>query len=466
MMSLTAMAGMALAAGAITQPNIIVIFCDDLGRGDLSCYGQKQYRTPNIDRMAREGMRFTDFYVVSPACSPSRASLLTGCYPVRVGVPQVLNPDSPTGLALEEKTLAEPLKEVGYKTAIFGKWHLGVKNLGPLNQGFEKFTGIMYSHDMWPQNPRGKWPPLWLYQDGQPAKEMKTLEDQAELTGTLTKEAVKWITDNKQNPFFLYLAHPMPHVPIAVSPAFSGRTGKGLYADCITELDDSVGQILKTLKKERLDKRTLVVFTSDNGPWNPYGDHAGSTGGLREGKGTGFEGGVRSPGIFWWPGTIPARKVCREPATVMDIFPTAVKAAGAKLPGVKMDGRDITPLLTAQEGAKSPHDRIFFQYPGDLLAVRSGDWKLILPHRHRHQKEAPGKDGFPAGEVMQPIELSLFNLRKDPFEKTNLAAQHPDVVERLMKIVEEGRQDLGDTLTGRKGSGVRPPGKVKVTQEP
>ncbi len=460
MIPLASFAGMALAAGALSQPNIIVIFCDDLGRGDLSCYGQKDYKTPNIDQMAKEGVRFTDFYVVSPACSPSRASLLTGCYPARVSVPQVLNPDSPTGLALEETTLAESLKETGYKTAILGKWHLGVKNLGPLSQGFDKFSGILYSHDMWPPNPRGKWPPLWLHKDGKPVNEMMTLEDQAELTGTLTKEAVKWISDNKRNPFFLYLAHPMPHVPIAASPAFAGRTGKGLYPDCITELDDSVGRILRTLKKERLDRKTLVVFSSDNGPWIPYGAHAGSTGGLREGKGTAFEGGVRTPGIFWWPGRIPPGQICSEPATVMDIFPTAVKAAGAQLPKVKMDGRDITPLLIGQPGAKTPHNHIFFQYPGDLLAVRSGDWKLILPHKHRHQKEAPGKDGFPSGEVMKPIELSLYNLRADPYEKNDLAASNPDVVERLMKVVETGRNELGDTLTGRKGSEVRPAGRV------
>jgi arylsulfatase A len=451
------------SAGTAAKPNIVVILCDDLGYGDLSCYGQQSYQTPNIDKLAQDGVRFTDFYAVSPACSPSRASLLTGCYPVRVGVPQVLNPDSPTGLALEETTMAESLKEAGYRTAAIGKWHLGVNNLSPRHHGFDEFFGLPYSNDMWPPNPNGKWPDLWLEDNEQKAGQVTTLTDQGRLTQAYTDRAIKFISSSQRSPFLLYLAHSMPHVPIAASPAFLGKTGKGLYADCITEIDSSTGQILHALKRQGLDKNTIVVFTSDNGPWLPYGAHAGSSGGFREGKGTSFEGGVRVPGIFRWPGKFKAGLVSDQPVTMMDIFPTVARAAEAPLPKAKIDGKDLTPLLTGETTAHSPHPWIYFYWPGELQAVRSGDWKLHLPHSHRRQKGEPGQDGRPSGEATEKIGLSLFNLKTDPAETKDVSAQQPEVMKRLMRIALKGRWELGDTLTGSKGREVRPPGKVEAT---
>ncbi|MFN8218637.1 MAG: sulfatase [Fimbriimonadales bacterium] len=454
-------AGLAALALAVASrpPNVVVIFCDDLGFGDLSCYGNRAYKTPNLDRMASEGMRFTNFYAASPACSPSRAALLTGCYPVRVSVPEVLGPDSETGLNPQETNIASMLRPLGYATACVGKWHLGVKNLMPTRQGFDTFFGLPYSHDMWPANGKN-WPPLWLYKDDAPIEEIKSLDDQAQLTKKYTSFASDFIRANKNRPFFLYLPHSMPHVPLAASRSFLGKSGAGLYGDVIQEIDWSVGEILKTIRQAGLDKNTLVFFSSDNGPWRPYGDHAGSTGGLREGKGTTFEAGFREPGIFRWPGKIPAGSVSNEVATTMDLLPTIASLAGAKLPEAKVDGHDIRPLIFAEPGAKTPWKWFYYYWPDQLQAVRSGDWKLHVPHKHRHQTEPAGRNGKPAGEVTAEIGLALFDLSKDPAESTNVADQHPDVVRRLMRLIEIGRRELGDTITKAKGTDVRPPGKV------
>lgn len=453
-----------LAALAMTvasrPPNFVVIYCDDLGYGDLSCYGNRAYKTPNLDRMAREGTRFTSFYVASPACSPSRAALMTGCYPVRVSVPEVLGPDSKTGLNPEEANIASILRPLGYTTACVGKWHLGVKNLLPTRQGFDTFYGLPYSHDMWPPN-RNAWPPLWLYRDEKPIEEVRTLGDAAQLTAKYTRAATEFIRANRGRPFFLYLPHSMPHVPLAASERFLGKSGAGLYGDVIREIDWSVGEILKALRQNGLDKDTLVVFSSDNGPWRPYGDHAGSPGGLREGKGTTFEAGFRVPGIFRWPGKVPAGAVCDEVASTMDLLPTFAALAGAKLPEAKIDGHDIRPLISGEPGAKTPWKWFYYYWPDQLQAVRSGDWKLHVPHKHRHQTEPAGRDGKSAGEVTQEIELSLFDLSKDPTETTNVADRHPEVVQRLLRMIAIGRKELGDSITKTKGAEVRPPGKVE-----
>jgi len=304
------------------------------------------------------------------------------------------------------------------------------------------------------------WPKLYLHRDTEPVEEVKSLEDQAELTGKYTRASIDFIKANRSKPFLLYLAHSMPHVPIAASKRFAGKTGKGLYADTITELDWSVGEVLRTLKKEGLEENTLVVFASDNGPWLPYGDHAGSSGGLREGKGTSFEGGFRVPGIFRWPGKVRAGQVRDEIVTTMDVLPTVASLAGAKLSDVERDGADVSSLLFS-ESEDEVRPWFFYFWPGELQAVRSGDWKLHVPHSHRHQKGAAGKDGKPAGELTEKIGLSLFNLASDPGEQADVAAQNPDVVRRLMRMVEIGRRELGDTLTGVKGGGVRPPGRVQ-----
>lgn len=452
-----AIAGLLLAAAP--PPNIVVIFADDLGYGDLSCYGNKCYRTPHLDRMAKEGIRFTDFYVGSPGCSPSRASLLTGCYPTRVSVPQVLGPESKTGLNREETNLANMLKRRGYATACVGKWHLGVGNLMPTRQGFDKFFGLPYSNDMWPVN--GKtWPPLKLFQDEEPIETIDSMEKQATLTERYTASAVDFIRANRARPFFLYLAHSMPHVPIAAGRRYAGKSGKGVYADVIQEIDGSTGEVLKALRESGVERNTLVFFSSDNGPWRPYGDHSGSTGGLREGKGTTFEAGVRVPGIFRWPGKIPSNQVSKEVAATMDLLPTVAKLAGGQLPDRKIDGHDISQLLFGGDEAKSPWKWLYFFWPAELQAVRSGDWKLHVPHRHRHQTDPAGVGGRPAGEVTREIGLSLFNLAKDLAETTNVADEHPEVVRRLMRMIEIGRRELGDSITRSAGTEVRPPGRV------
>lgn len=450
----------AIAIASISRPpNIVVIFCDDLGYGDLSCYGNRAYRTPNLDRLAREGMRFTNFYVGSPACSPSRAALLTGCYPTRVGVPQVLNPDSKTGLNPDETNLANMLKPLGYATACVGKWHLGVKNLMPTRQGFDTFYGLPYSNDMWPPNGM-YWPKLSLFKDAEPVQPIDSLDDQARLTSQYTRFATTFIRANRNRPFFLYMPHSMPHVPIAASSRFFGKSGAGLYGDVVQEIDWSVGEVIRTLRATGLDAQTLVVFSSDNGPWRPYGAHAGSTGGLREGKGTTFEGGFREPGIFWWPGRVPAGVVNDEVASTMDLLPTVAAVTGAKLSPNKIDGHDIRPLIFGEPGARTPWKWFYYFWPDELQAVRSGKWKLHVPHKHRHQTEPAGQAGKAAGEVTEEIGLTLYDLSTDPAETTNVAEQHPDVVRRLSGLIAIGRDELGDALTKSKGTQVRPPGRI------
>ena len=446
-------------------PNFVVILCDDLGIGDLSCYGNKRFQTKNIDKLASEGVRFTDFYVASPACTPSRAALLTGCYPTRVSLPQVLSPDSKIGLNPNETTLPEILKQKGYSTGIFGKWHLGVHNLMPLVHGFDEYFGLPYSNDMWP--PNGKfWGNLFLYDNNTKVKEIKTFDDQCKLTETLTQKAVNFIEKNKKKQFFLYLPHPMPHVPLAASDKNRGKSKLGLYADTIKDIDDSVGTIVNKLKQLNLDKNTMVVFLSDNGPWRPYGNHAGSPGEFREGKGTTFEAGMRVPGIFWGPGLISSGKVNHELVTALDILPTMTAMASGTLPTNKIDGHDILPILQSQPGATTPYKWFYYFWPDELQAVRSGKWKLHVPHNHRHQIEPAGKDGEPAGEVTEKIGLSLYNLETDPGETKNVAEDHPDIVSRMLRMIQIGRNELGDKITKTKGSEVRAPGEVIFPPQP
>ena len=441
-----------------SPPNVVLIFCDDLGYGDLGCYGSKT-PTPNIDALAREGVRFTDFYVAQAVCTASRAALMTGCYPNRVSLLGALGPKATTGINDDEVTLAEMFKSHGYATAIFGKWHLGHHpQFLPTRHGFDEYFGIPYSNDMWPKHPESKFPPLPLIEG---EKILEHNPDQTKLTTQLTERAVSFIERNKERPFFLYVPHPMPHVPLHVSPDRAGKTGKGLHADVIHELDWSVGEVLAALKRNGLDERTMVIFTSDNGPWLSYGDHGGSSGGLREGKGTSFEGGVRVPCVVRWPGQVPAGAECREVAASIDFLPTLANLIGAPLPKERVvDGKDVLPLLRKPSEAKSPHEAYFIYWNGDLQAVRSGRWKLHLPHLYRHITR-PGAGGKPGATTQPTIELSLFDLEFDPAETTNVADKHPDVVERLQKLAEFCMDDLGDARTKRTGKGVRPPGKVQ-----
>jgi arylsulfatase A-like enzyme len=440
-------------------PNIVLIYADDLGYSDVGCFGAQGYTTPNIDRIAKEGVRFTDFYVAQAVCSASRTALLTGCYPNRLGILGALGPGSKIGISDDERTIAQVLKPRGYATAVFGKWHLGHHpQFLPTRHGFDEYFGLPYSNDMWPKHPTSRsFPDLPLI-DGE--KVVATNPDQRNLTTWYTERAVRFIAANKERPFFLYVPHSMPHVPLHVSDKFAGKTQRGLFGDVISEIDWSVGQILTALKEHGLAERTLVVFTSDNGPWLSYGDHGGSARGLREGKGTAFEGGVREPFVARWPGHIPAGTVCHQPAMTIDLLPTFAHLAGTEVPDDRIiDGRDITPLLLDQPGARSPHEAFYFYWGLELHAVRSGRWKLHLPHPYQGLT-TPGAGGTPGKYDKKTIGLALFDLESDPAETTNVAAQHPDVVQRLQQLAEVARADLGDSATQRKGKNVRAPGHL------
>jgi arylsulfatase A len=442
-------------------PNFVVIFIDDMAYADIGPFGAKDYPTPNLDRMAAEGVRFTDFYAAASSCTPSRAALMTGCYPQRVGLPNVLGPDAKIGISDKEATIAQVLKPRGYATACYGKWHLGHhRQFLPTRHGFDEYFGLPYSNDMWPrhpENPQG-YPDLPLVEG---ERVVAYDPDQTQLTTWYTERAVQFIEKNQDRPFFLYLPHSMVHVPLHVSDKFKGKSGKGLFADVVMEIDWSVGQILSTLKRLGLDKNTMVVFCSDNGPWLSYGDHAGSAAPLREGKGTTFDGGQREPTIFWWPGRISAGRTCNELASTMDLLPTMANLAGAQLPEHKIDGKNIWPLLAAQPGAQSPCEAFFYYQGWALEAVRSGPWKLHLPHGYRTLGgRNGGTGGTPAKYEQTKTELALYHLENDIGEQHNVAGQHPDVVERLQRLADAMRQDLGDSAKKIEGTGRRPSGKV------
>ncbi|HNU51919.1 MAG TPA: sulfatase [Verrucomicrobiota bacterium] len=440
-------------------PNFVVLFADDLGYADLGCYGASRIRTPHLDRMAREGLRFTSFYVGQAVCSASRAALLTGCYPNRIGILGALGPRSKTGIHADETTLAEVLKARGYATAIYGKWHLGdAPEFLPTRHGFDEYYGLPYSNDMWPKHPQNPqaYPPLPLIEG---ERVIQTMPDQNLLTEEYTRRAVDFIHRHRDRPFFLYLPHSMPHVPLHAGAAARGRSAGGLYGDVIEELDRSTGRILDALRKERLDRKTLVMFLSDNGPWLSYGNHGGSAGGLREGKGTAFEGGIRVPCVMRWPGRIAGGRVCGELAATIDVLPTLAALAGAAVPGDRrIDGRDLGPLILGEAGARTPHEAYYCYYGRELHAIRSGPWKLHLPHAYPHV-EAPGKDGQPGRMVSHRIGRSLYNLEEDVGERRDVAAEHPEVVSRLEALAEVAREDLGDAAVGRVGKNLRAPGQ-------
>lgn len=465
------------------QPNVIIIFADDLGYGDIGPFGARGYDTPGLDRMASEGIRFTDFYVAAPVCTPSRAALLTGSYPKRLGLAyRVLFPFSETGLNPDEVTIAEMLKTQGYATAAIGKWHVGhhAKFL-PTRQGFDYYFGIPYSNDMgnvaygrleWARaqgaDPDFVSPPTPLIRNEQVIEENP---DQTQLTKRYTDEALAFISEHREGPFFLYLAHSMPHTPIAASEAFEGRSEHGLYGDVVMELDWSVGQILDHLVSLGIDENTLVFFTSDNGPvvwegtkggwvWSPEDDgrstrgeigyRSGSAGPLRGNKNTTWEGGMREPMLAWWPGKIPAGSICRELATTMDFLPTIARLAGAKIPDDRIiDGHDIRALLFDEPGAETPYVAFYYYKNDHLQAVRSGRWKL---HVYRPEWDQEGYTGS-----RSPM---LFDLFHDVGETTDVAAQYPNVVEQLEVLAEAARRDMGDVTTGQKGKNVRPVGHL------
>lgn len=453
------------ASSAERLPNFVIIFMDDMGYADIGPFGAEGYETPNLDRMAKEGRVFTDFYVPQAVCSASRAGLMTGCYNVRVSILGALNHRANHGIHADEMTLGDLVKQKGYATACFGKWHLGHHpKFLPVNNGFDEYLGLPYSNDMWPFHPTaGKnYPDLPMIEGTRVIDPKVTPEDQTQLTTLYTERAVQFIEKNKDQPFLVYLPHSMVHVPLFVSDKFKGKTKRGLFGDVMEEVDWSVGQILDTLRRHRLDQNTLVIFTSDNGPWLSYGDHAGSAKPLREGKGTMFDGGCRESTIMWWPGTVPAGTVCREPAMTIDILPTIAELTGAPLPDHKIDGKSIWPLIKGMPGAKSPHEAYFFYWGRELQAVRMGRWKLHFPHKYRTLSGRPGgTGGQPVPYDTAEIGLSLFDLQNDIGETTNVADEHPDIVAHIEYLADQMRADLGDSRTKTKGSGVRPPGQLQ-----
>jgi len=459
----------AIGRAADRLPNIIVIFADDMGYADPSTYGGKGYVTPNLDGMAQSGTKFTNFHVAQAVCSASRTALLTGCYPNRVGISGALGPNSNHGLNDSETTLAEMLKQRGYATGMAGKWHLGHREpFLPNRHGFDESFGLPYSNDMWPHHPeakKGTYPNLPLYENGRIIDADITPEKQTQLTTRYTERAVSFIERNRERPFFFYLAHSMPHVPLFVSDKFKGKSKQGLYGDVMMEIDWSVGEVLRTLKQHGLERDTLVIFTSDNGPWLSYGEHAGSAGSFREGKGTAWEGGTRVPCLMRWPGKIPVAVNDARFMTI-DLLPTVAARVGATLPALPIDGRDVWPLISGQPGAKNPHDGYGMWFAqNELQAVVSGDgrWKLVLPHRYRTLAGRPGgTGGIPAKYEQAAVTTPLlFDLRADPSETRDLAASHPAEVKTLLEFAEKCRDDLGDTLTERKGRGAREPGRVR-----
>lgn len=448
-------------------PNVVLIFLDDMGYGDLTVTGALNYQTPNIDRMAAEGTRFTNFLTAQAVCSASRAALLTGCYPNRLGISGALGPGSPIGLNPEEETIADLLRAKGYATAIFGKWHLGDHpSMLPLSQGFDEYYGVPYSHDMWPLHPnqaKAKYPLLNLIEGSKPVKNIDNLDDAAQLTTAITERATAFIRKNRNKPFFLYVPHPLPHVPLAVSAKFKGKSSRGTFGDVMMEIDWSVGQILAELKKQGLDKNTLVMFTSDNGPWLNYGEHAGSSGGFREGKGNSFEGGQRVPFIVRWPGVVPAGRVSNKLLSTIDILPTVAALCGAKQPQRKIDGFNFTSLLTGDD-SQTPREQFLYYYRrNNLEAVRQGNWKLVFAHPGRtYEGFAPGRNGQP-GEVNENYSFpgALYNLERDPGERYDVKVQFPEIVISLEKIAEAARADLGDDLQNRTGANVRQVGRIR-----
>jgi arylsulfatase len=466
-------------AKAKARPNIVLFLLDDMGYGDLTVTGASGYQTPCIDRLAREGMFFSHFYAAQPISSASRAGLMTGCYPNRLGISGALMPQGNTGLNPEEETIAEVLKASGYACGATGKWHLGhLNSFLPLQQGFDDYLGLPYSNDMWPVDYEGRratpasnlpnklrHPPLPLLDGNDKVREIWTLDHQAGLTTLYTERAVRFIRANKEKPFFLYFAYSMPHVPLAVSGRFKGKSAQGLYGDVMMEIDWSVGEVLKTLEENGLGDNTLVILTSDNGPWYSFGNHAGSNGGLREAKAATFEGGLRVPCLMRWRGVVPEGAVCNGLVSSIDVLPALAAITGAALPRKKIDGVDISPLMKGETDASPRKYFLYYYNKNSLEAVRDDRFKLIFPHGHATYLE-PGNDGFPGKVGRGETGLALYDLRRDPGERFDVKELYPDVVRRLSAIAEAAREDLGDDLTNREGTGRREAGVAQYAPLP
>ena len=444
-------------------PNVILVYFDDMGFGELGRTGAVGYQTPNLDQMAKDGMFLSQFLSPQAVCSASRAGLLTGCYPNRIGFSGALDHTAHVGISDQEETIGQMLKKQGYATAVYGKWHLGhLPQFLPPRHGFDEYLGIPYSHDMWPNHPTAKnyYPPLPLFEN---ETVIETNPDQSQFTTMFTEKTIDFIKRHQDGPFFVYLAHPMPHVPLAVSDKFKGKSEQGMYGDVIMELDWSIGQIRKTLDELGLAENTLMIVTSDNGPWINYGNHAGSTGGLREGKGTSFEGGQREPCLAVWPGKIPAGVVSNRLSSAIDVLPTIAEVTGAALPEHHIDGVSIWNVLRGDPNA-NPRTTFYYYYRrNNLEAVRHGNWKLVFPHPGRtYEGFTPGKDCMPGPNNENfNFEGGLYDLRRDPGERYNVKFANPDIVRELERLADEARKDLGDELTGVEGANHRPIGKAE-----
>lgn len=454
------------------SPNFVIVFIDDMGYGDIGTQGATGWTTPNLDKMAAEGMRFTNFYSAQPVCSASRAGLLTGCYPNRIGISGALFPWHEVGLNPQETTIAEMLKQKGYATGIFGKWHLGHhKEFLPLQHGFDEYVGVPYSNDMWPLSNTGehlpeghgrlKYPDLPVMKDNDVMFTITDWEGQDTLTTLYTEKAVDFINRNADQPFFLYLPHTMAHIPLGVSDKFKGKSEQGLYGDVMMEIDWSVGQIEKALQANGIDDNTVVIFTTDNGPWLNFGNHAGSSGGLREGKTTSWEGGQRVPFIVKWPGKVPAGKICNKLGCAIDILPSFAEIAGTQLPELEIDGTSLVDLWKGNLEATPRNEIWYYFHKNHLNGVRKGNWKLVLPHNWSSYNTQPGMDGNGGKRIGMKVETpELYNMMRDPGEQYNVYDYNPDKVAELMKVVEEARAELGDLNVGiDKGSGNREIGK-------
>ncbi|MDQ8193772.1 sulfatase-like hydrolase/transferase [Coraliomargarita sp. SDUM461004] len=442
-------------------PNIVFLLTDDLGYGDLGSYGSEN-ETPNIDQLARDGIRYTNFYVNAPACSAARAGFLTGTYHRRNRAQSVYNPDlneeKHRGLSLGEITIAELLKTRGYTSACIGKWHLGDHpHFHPQAQGFDYFYGLPYSHDMWPEHPTREFPPLRLIQNDTIINHNIVENDQRKMIDALTQEAIDFVSENKKAPFFLYLPYPAPHTPLLPDQRYLGKTEKGLYADTLLAIDESVGQVIAHLKESGLEDNTIVIFSSDNGPWRMYGTHGGSSGGLREGKATCWEGGIKVPLIVKWPKHIQANTSFEQPVINLDILPTIADIVDYDIKEIphKIDGWSILDTFYGKENFDLERRPLVFYYRSQLRGLRLGDWKL-MPKQTYFSMNPPEKEpdnrGAPGVYNRVAMEDQLFDLSKDPNELNNVIEQYPGIYRDLTKIANHYRQQLGDITTGDKGT--------------
>ena len=461
------------------HPNVILIFMDDMGYGDLSVNGALGYTTPTLDRLASQGIRFTNFLAAQATCTASRAALLTGNYPNRMGMYGAFSPNAGVGLRSEEITVAEMLKSKNYQTHMIGKWHLGNEpQFLPTRQGFDTYFGLPYSNDMWPvefdgtpAKPGGRvahYPPLPLLSSNHQMSEpdtvliVETLKEQAKLTTLYTENAVDYIRAAKDGPFFLYLAHSMPHAPIAVSSKFEGKSEQGLFGDMMMEIDWSVEQIQNVLEESGIADNTLLIFTSDNGPWLNFGNHNGSTSGFREGKGNSWEGGVRVPCLVSWPAAIREGKVVNQLASTLDVFATLAELVGYTDHPYGTDGISFLSVLLGEEQDPVREEFYYYYNKNDLQAVRWKHWKLVFPHTYRSYRGVlPGDDGEGGAYAVGKVEkMELYDLRRDPGEDYDVLEKYPEIKNKMLKIADRAREDLGDNLQNKEGKNRRPIGML------